>query len=245
LQLEHKITYKPFGDGAILVAWDAEISISISDDILEFQQKIKALKDVNIADVIIGYCSLTVVFKNSGIDYLSAVKNLKKLHTSEYKGVKKTPIIWEIPVCYDLDFGIDLQEMAHKANLKVSEIMKLHSQKCYRVYFIGFLPGFLYLGGLHKQLFFERKANPRLNVPKGAVAIGGEQTGVYPTESAGGWNIIGKTPVNFFNINEDNPCFAEAGDFIKFVPIDKNQFLQIEKEVKDASYKISKTLHNA
>jgi inhibitor of KinA len=103
----------------------------------------------------------------------------------------------------------------------------------------------LYLGGLHKQLFFERKANPRLNVPKGAVAIGGEQTGVYPTESAGGWNIIGKTPVNFFNINEDNPCFAEAGDFIKFVPIDKNQFLQIEKEVKDASYKISKTLHNA
>jgi inhibitor of KinA len=245
LQLKHKITYKPFGDAAILVAWEAEISISISDDILEFRQKIKSLKQVNIADVIIGYSSLTVVFKNSVIDYLTVVKNLKEIYKSKYIGLKKTAFIWEIPVCYDLEFGIDLQELSKTANLEVSEIMKLHAQKLYRVYFIGFLPGFLYLGGLHKQLFFQRKANPRLNVPKGAVAIGGAQTGVYPTESAGGWNIIGKTPVNFFNINEANPCFAKAGDFIKFVPIDKDQFLQIEKEVKDTSYKISKTLHNA
>jgi len=243
--LKHKTTYKPFGDAAILVAWDAKISVSISDDILRFRQKIIALKDSNIADVIVGYSSLTVVFKNSRIDYLSAVKNLKETYNSEYQDFKKTPIIWEIPVCYDLEFGIDLQEMSKKANLEVSEIIKLHSQKRYRVYFIGFLPGFLYLGGLHKQLFFERKANPRLNVPKGAVAIGGEQTGVYPAESAGGWNIIGKTPVNFFNINEHTPCFAKAGDFIKFVPIDKDQFIQIEKEVKDTSYKISKTLYNA
>ena len=247
--MKHKTTYKPFGDAAILVAWDAKISVSISvsisDDILRFRQKIIALKDSNIADVIVGYSSLTVVFKNSRIDYLSAVKNLKETYNSEYQDFKKTPIIWEIPVCYDLEFGIDLQEMSKKANLEVSEIIKLHSQKRYRVYFIGFLPGFLYLGGLHKQLFFERKANPRLNVPKGAVAIGGEQTGVYPAESAGGWNIIGKTPVNFFNINEHTPCFAKAGDFIKFVPIDKDQFIQIEKEVKDTSYKISKTLYNA
>ena len=244
MQLKYKITYKPFGDAAILVAWDAEISVSISDDILEFQQKIKALKDGNIADVIIGYSSLTVVFKNSRIDYLSVVKNLKQLHSSEYKGVKKTPIIWEVPVCYDLEFGVDLQEMANKANLEVSEIVKLHSQKRYRVYFIGFLPGFLYLGGLQKQLFFERKANPRLNVPKGAVAIGGEQTGVYPTESAGGWNIIGKTPVNFFNINEANPCFAKAGDFIKFKSISLDEFQQLEKEIIEKKSQISKTLFN-
>ncbi|EAR12730.1 Allophanate hydrolase subunit 1 [Polaribacter irgensii 23-P] len=240
-----KITYKPFGDAAILIAWDAEISISISNDILEFQQKIKALKDDNIVDVIMGYSSLTVVFKKRKMEYLNAVKSLKKTYFSECNALKKMPFIWEIPVCYDLEFGIDLQEMAKKVNLEVSEIIKLHSQERYRVYFIGFLPGFLYLGGLQKQLFNERKANPRLHVPKGAVAIGGEQTGVYPTESAGGWNIIGKTPINFFNINKDNPCFAKAGDFIKFVAIDKHQFLQIEKEVQDTSYKIFKTLYNA
>jgi len=238
------MTYKPFGNFAILVAWDAEISISISEDILKFQQKIKAIKDPNITDVVMGYSSLTVLFKNTGIGYLSKVKSLKEIYKSKYTGFKKTAFTWEIPVCYDLEYGIDLQEISKKTNLEVSEIIKLHAQTLYRVYFIGFLPGFLYLGGLDAQLFFERKANPRLHVAKGSVAIGGKQTGVYPSESAGGWNVIGKTPVNFFNINENNPCFAKAGDFIKFRAIDKDVFLQIQKEVKENSYQISKTSQN-
>jgi inhibitor of KinA len=129
-------------------------------------------------------------------------------------------------------------------NLEIPEIIKLHSQNPYRVYFIGFLPGFLYLGGLNKQLFFDRKSNPRLKVAQGTVAIGGEQTGVYPSESSGGWNIIGKTPLVFFNIHEDIPCFAKAGDFIKFIPIDKEEFLKIKKEVKEGRYQFSKTLRN-
>ena len=243
--MEHKVTYKPFGDAAILMAWQSEISVSIADDILEFEQKIKALKQANITAVIIGYSSLTIVFENRYINYLNEVKNLKKIYKSKYTGLKKPAFIWEIPVCYDLEFGIDLQEMSKTANLEVSEITKLHAQKLYRVYFIGFLPGFLYLGGLHEQLFFERKSNPRVQVAKGSVAIGGKQTGVYPSESAGGWSIIGKTPIDFFNINLEDPCFAKAGDFIKFIAVDKDAFLQIEKEVKDTSYKISKTRYHA
>ncbi|MFQ3305505.1 MAG: inhibitor of KinA [Polaribacter sp.] len=243
--MEHKVTYKPFGDAAILMAWKSEISVSIADDILEFEQKIKALKQANIAAVIIGYSSLTIVFENRSINYLNEVKNLKEIYKSKYTGQKKPAFIWEIPVCYDLEFGIDLQEMSKTANLEVSEITKLHAQKLYRVYFIGFLPGFLYLGGLHELLFFERKSNPRVQVAKGSVAIGGKQTGVYPSESAGGWSIIGKTPIDFFNINLEDPCFAKAGDFIKFIAVDKDAFLQIEKEVKDASYKISKTRYHA
>jgi inhibitor of KinA len=243
--LEHKITYKPFGDSAILIVWQPEISILISDDILEFQQKIKTLKETNIVAVIIGYSSLTIVFKSRYINYFSEVKNLKEIYKSKYIGQKTLAFIWEIPVCYDLEFGVDLQEIAKTANLEVSEITKLHTQKLYRVYFIGFLPGFLYLGGLNEQLFFERKANPRVQVAKGSVAIGGKQTGVYPAESAGGWNIIGKTPIDFFNVNSACPCFAKAGDFIKFVAVDKDAFLQIEKEVKEASYKISKTPYHA
>ena len=243
--MEHKVTYKPFGDAAILMAWQSEISVSIADDILEFEQKIKALKQANIAAVIIGYSSLTIVFENRSINYLNEVKNLKEIYKSKYTGQKKSAFIWEIPVCYDLEFGIDLQEMSKTANLEVSEITKLHAQKLYRVYFIGFLPGFLYLGGLHELLFFERKSNPRVQVAKGSVAIGGKQTGVYPSESAGGWSIIGKTPIDFFNINLEDPCFAKAGDFIKFIAVDKDAFLQIEKEVKDTSYKISKTRYHA
>jgi inhibitor of KinA len=242
--LGNKVTYKPFGDRAILIEWEAEICASISNTILAFQQKIGTFENRNIVDTIVGYTSLTIVYKMPIVDYLNEVAVLKKINTSKDIGLKKSSFTWEIPVCYDVEFGIDLQEISKVTNLEISEIMKLHSQNLYRIYFIGFLPGFLYLGGLNKQLFFNRKSNPRLKVAKGTVAIGGEQTGVYPSESAGGWNIIGKTPVNFFNINEDSPCFAKAGDFIKFVSIDKNEFLQIEREVKANAYQISKTLQN-
>ncbi len=241
----HKTTYKPYGDSAILIDWHAEISISISNDILEFYKKIKDLKDKNIVEVIIGYSSLTIVFKKRITDYFKEVKSLKEVYNLKDISFKRTPFIWQIPVCYDVDFGKDLQEMSNITKLEISEIITLHSEKLYRVYFIGFLPGFCYLGGLNERLFLERKPNPRLHVAKGSVAIGGKQTGIYPAESAGGWNIIGKTPVDFFNVCLEHPCFAKAGDFIKFITVDKEEFFQIEKEVKDTSYEISKVLYNA
>lgn len=242
--MDTKITYTPFGDSAILIEWEPKICASISNAILEFQHKIRAFENSNIVDTIVGYTSLTIIYKTSITDYFNEVVVLKEINTSKNKSLVKSSFTWEIPVCYDVEFGIDLQEISKATNLEISEIIKLHSQNSYRVYFIGFLPGFLYLGGLNKQLFFDRKSNPRLKVAKGAVAIGGEQTGVYPSESAGGWNIIGKTPVNFFNINEESPCFAKAGDFIKFIVIDKEEFLQIEKEVETDVYQIFKTLRN-
>lgn len=241
----HKTTYKPYGDSAILIDWHAEISISISNDILEFYKKIKDLKDKNIVEVIIGYSSLTIVFKKRITDYFKEVKSLKEVYNLKDISFKRTPFIWQIPVCYDVDFGKDLQEMSNITKLEISEIITLHSEKLYRVYFIGFLPGFCYLGGLNERLFLERKPNPRLHVAKGSVAIGGKQTGIYPAESAGGWNIIGKTPVNFFNVYLEHPCFVKAGDFIKFITVGKEEFFQIEKEVKDTSYEISKVLYNA
>jgi inhibitor of KinA len=243
--LGHKTTYKPYGDSAILIDWHAEISISISNDILEFYKKIKDLKDTNIVEVIIGYSSLTIVFKKRITDYFKEVKSLKEVYNLKDISFKRTPFIWQIPVCYDVDFGKDLQEMSNITKLEISEIITLHSEKLYRVYFIGFLPGFCYLGGLNERLFLERKPNPRLHVAKGSVAIGGKQTGIYPAESAGGWNIIGKTPVDFFNVCLEHPCFVKAGDFIKFITVGKEEFFQIEKEVKDTSYEISKVLYNA
>jgi len=243
--LGHKTTYKPYGDSAILIDWHAEISISISNDILEFYKKIKDLKDKNIVEVIIGYSSLTIVFKKRITDYFKEVKSLKEVYNLKDISFKRTPFIWQIPVCYDVDFGKDLQEMSNITKLEISEIITLHSEKLYRVYFIGFLPGFCYLGGLNERLFLERKPNPRLHVAKGSIAIGGKQTGIYPAESSGGWNIIGKTPVDFFNVCLEHPCFAKAGDFIKFITVGKDEFFQIEKEVKDTSYEISKVLYNA
>jgi len=118
----------------------------------------------------------------------------------------------------------------------------MHSNNIYTVFFMGFLPGFMYLGGLDERLFFNRKPNPRLHIAKGSVAIGGKQTGVYPSKSAGGWNIIGRTPISFFNIKDEIPCFTKAGDKIKFVPISLDEYHRIEKRIVKNTYTISKTV---
>ena len=150
--------------------------------------------------------------------------SLASLYTIEHSQHSTTTNLWKVPVCYDVELGIDLEEISHTLKLSIQEIIDLHSQAIYTVYFIGFLPGFLYLGGLDNRLEIKRKSNPRLHVDKGSVAIGGSQTGVYPQDSAGGWNIIGKTPLSFFNLDHNNPCFAKPGDKIQFVPISLEEF---------------------
>ena len=124
----------------------------------------------------------------------------------------------------------------------LAEIIRLHTETDYIVYFIGFQPGFLYIGGLHQNLHVPRKSNPRVRVDKGSVGIGGAQTGVYPQNSSGGWNIIGKSPLNFFNMKATNPCFAKSGDRIQFVAVDIHTFYQIEREVINQEFIIKKSL---
>lgn len=239
------ITYKKFGDKAILIEWEAIINDEILNDILLFKEKITSKKSIEFVDLIQGYNSLTIVYKTFITDFDKEVQLLKSIYISTLKIKKQDYFQWEIPVCYDLEFGIDLEEMSQKLKIEIPEIIKLHTEAVCKIYFIGFLPGFLYLGGLNEKLFFDRKPNPRLNVLKGSVAIGGKQTGIYPNNSAGGWNIIGKTPINFFDVEKENPCFAKAGDFIKFKPISLDEFYQLEKEIAENRYQISKTLHNA
>ncbi|MEM1003631.1 MAG: carboxyltransferase domain-containing protein, partial [Bacteroidota bacterium] len=116
-------------------------------------------------------------------------------------------------------------------------LVNLHSGKDYPIYFFGFLPGFFYLGGLDKRLFCARKTSPRKLVPKGSVGIGGEQTGIYPHDSPGGWQIIGRTPVNLFNVKTVPPVFAEIGDLIRFIPVDLKEFKRIEYQKNDCQIK--------
>ena len=237
-----EITYKPFGKQAILIEWTPIISDEILKDNLHFKLRIEQQKEFFFTDLIVGYNSLTIKFKNEFVDFYEVIKVLKSIYKIKNVTIKQENFVWEIPVCYELQFGIDLEEISKKSKQTSEEIIRLHSEKLYTIYFIGFLPGFLYLGGLNEQLFFDRKPNPRLQVAKGSVAIGGKQTGVYPSNSAGGWNIIGKTPINFFDIKNENPCFAKAGDKIKFIPITLDTFYQLEKEVARNKYQISNTL---
>ncbi|WP_435261367.1 5-oxoprolinase subunit PxpB [Tenacibaculum sp. nBUS_03] len=231
-----EISYKPFGEKAILIEWEAKISTVILDDIINFKTKISFGKKDELDDCIVGYHSLTLVYKENIKDISLEIESLKAISILENIKNSEVRYIWDIPVCYDLQFGIDLEEMSKVKKISIEEIIKYHTQHEYTVYFIGFLPGFLYLGGLNKSLYMDRKATPRLEVFEGAVAIGGNQTGVYPFKSPGGWNIIGKTPVLFFNKKNSSPCFAKPGDKIRFNSVSLEEFKNLEEEIVEEGY---------
>jgi inhibitor of KinA len=141
-------------------------------------------------------------------------------------------------VCYDEKFGLDLSGIATKNKLGIPKIKSLHSTPVYTIFFIGFLPGFLYLGGLDKKLFFPRKKSPRKEVEKGAVGIAGKQTGIYPQKSPGGWQIIGNCPLDLFDVHENPPSIFKAGDKIKFYPISLEEHQDISEQVETGKFKI-------
>ncbi len=237
-------TWKPFGRRAILIEWTAKIDEQILKDIIQFKERIVAHRQELVEDCIIGYHSLTVVYIKEIVDYRTERDALERLY-AEKSSENPTPnFLWEVPVCYNAAFGVDLEAIAEKLTLSVEEVIRLHSEAVYTVYFIGFLPGFLYLGGMDPRLEIERKPNPRLRVARGSVAIGGLQTGVYPQDSAGGWNIIGRTPLSFFDVTAPRPCFAQSGDKVQFTAIGRKSFQRLETEVRTGRYQPPKTKLN-
>ena len=236
--MKFQLTYKLFGRSAILVEWPANISQDIIQDIISFERQVKEID--SILDTIIAYNSLLIRYQNPIVDKELTISQLKKKYTASSYLIKQDQFLWEIPVCYDASFGIDLEEIANKKKCSVADIVRLHTETDYLVYFIGFQPGFLYLGGLNQNLHVPRKSTPRVRVDKGSVGIGGAQTGVYPQNSSGGWNIIGKSPLNFFNMKATNPCFAKPGDRIQFVAVDIHTFYEIEREVIKQEFIIKK-----
>lgn len=234
----YQLTYFRYSDHSILIEWPAQIAIAILDDLLLFKKSIETNGNQSILHVVSAYHSLLVIYTSEIIAYDERVADLKDLY-QECSSVEKQPRrLWKIPVCYDPLFGIDLAEISEVKNTSVTKLIRWHSDVVYRVYFIGFLPGFLYLGGLDPHLAMPRKKSPRQHIEKGAVAIGGEQTGVYPNASPGGWNIIGNSPINFFEPASEVPCFASPGDAIKFASIDVSKHQEIISQVSQGTYNL-------
>lgn len=235
---DYKLTYHRFSERSILVQWPQKIDENILNDVLIFKNHLLNSSIKSILQINNGYNSILIIYKTT----IDNINNEFLILNALYSGrvsIKKCALRhWKIPVCYDDEFGIDLDEMSKVKQLTKSEIIKLHSKAIYTIFFIGFLPGFLYLGGLDKRLFFPRKESPRLEVKKGSVAIGNEQTGIYPNSSPAGWNIIGNSPLEFFNAKANHPCFAQAGDKIQFIPIDINAYRKIKEEIQSKTYSI-------
>ncbi len=232
----YKLKYKPLGSIAALVEWPYKIDYNILNDINLFRNTLNAELVEYVLDTVPAYNSITVFFNTKKIKYSGIVKKIKEAYKIKNKKQINNTILWKIPVCYEDEFGIDLELLSQSKKISKQKIIKLHSSTIYDVHFIGFLPGFLYLGGLKEALHFERKSTPRQKILKGDVAIANNQTGIYPRVSPGGWNIIGNSPIDFFDVNLDPPCFARSGDKIKFVSVDKTTYTAIQEKVKQGVY---------
>lgn len=236
--MSYKPIYKPYGERAILIEWSAAIDKKILFDIVRFKEEIKKNNLKYLIEIRIAYNSVLIIYDSDLIVFENEIQTLKKLYSQIHQDFKSTVKQWKIPVCYDAIFAIDLDDISLEKGLSKESIIERHSKTVYTVYFIGFLPGFMYLGGLDEKLHTPRKETPRLKIDKGAVAIGGEQTGVYPSESPGGWNIIGNSPIEFFNPEKDIPCFVNAGDTIVFKPISLKEYKDIKTLVEAGVYHI-------
>jgi inhibitor of KinA len=175
------------------------------------------------------YSSLTIYFNEeiSSQEVKKYVTDLLEKNTSASSLVDNTSSAkHNIPVCYDPSYGLDLVNVAEEKNLSVDEIIAMHTSQTFRVYMIGFVPGFAYMGTLPSNLETKRKNIPRLEVPKGSVAIAGLQTGIYPATIPGGWNILGRTLINLFDKTKEPCSFLQAGDLVQFQSITKEEFDQ-------------------
>ncbi len=233
---------------AILIEWPEKICEKQHQHIVNCQLAMKHTLAENCIETIVSYASLMVYYRfdffieHYGAD---ATHHINQLLQNIIKGCSSTndlaPYsttsastitneVIEIPVYYGEEAGWDLNEVAHRTSLSITEVIDRHTQTTYRAFALGFTPGFCYLGTLPAALALPRKESPRLAVPKGAIAIAEKQTAVYPNSSPGGWHIIGQTPLDMTSIHPTNNRFnttISVGDNVKFIAINKEKFLTL------------------
>ena len=224
------------GDSSVLVEFGKEISPEINRKITATVQLMKEQHIEGVVDMIPAFCSLLVNYDPRVISYDDLKKRLEillKMEVTAGEGCRK---VYEIPVCYGGEYGPDIENIAEHAGLSVEEVIKIHSSRDYLIYMLGFLPGFCYLGGLDERLFTPRLGTPRTAIPAGSVGIGGEQTGIYPIASPGGWQLIGRTPLKLYDSEREKPVLLESGQYIKFRPVTEEEYKAIEKQVENDTY---------
>ena len=216
------------GDHAIVYKSNTGQLKGIDQDLLAFTQFVMNEKINGLKDIILAYDTLTLVYDILYFDsnpFLFAHTILEQFNASKKcLNATENKSIIEIPVCYDASLGIDLQNAIKASNCSIDELIQQHSDKIYTVYCLGFLPGFAYMGDVPNAIQLPRHPSPRSKVLAGSVGIAGRQTGIYPMNSPGGWQIIGRTPIRIFDPASPSLTLFKAGDQIKFKPIDLASF---------------------
>lgn len=216
--------FRQCGDSALTVYFENEISPEVNACVTSLYDELSENNIKGVRELLPTFNALTVFYDPFAVSAKALERKIRKrisLLTGTVKKDRRTVII---PVCYESRFALDIDNVCRHNGLERDEVIDIHSSKEYLIYMLGFLPGFPYLGGLDERIATPRLASPRTQIPAGSVGIGGNQTGVYPLASPGGWQIIGRTPLRLFDAQREEPVFYSAGDYICFKPISETEF---------------------
>ncbi|MDY0235331.1 MAG: 5-oxoprolinase subunit PxpB [Gudongella sp.] len=235
-----KIKFLVAGDSSLVMEFGNSISPIINSKIRNVLNLIEASDIVGILELIPTYRSIQVIYNPLLIEYDSLIDKLTEIGNSINEDSANSDRIVEIPTLYGGEYGPDIEFVAEHNGITVEEVIRIHSSTDYLLYMLGFTPGFGYLGGMSEKIAAPRLQVPRTKIPAGSTGVAGTQTGIYPIDSPGGWQLIGRTPIKLYDPLADPPVLLNAGDYIRFTPIsDESEYLKILEAVNNKDYKVN------
>lgn len=223
------------GEETWLVEYEPRLDVGINARVHRLARALAGASLDGIRDVVPGMASLAVHADGDRIDDREIEGLLGQLIASSADDEAPAGRLHELPVCYEPPFALDIEDVARRCGCSIPDVAERHSTSEYRVFMIGFLPGFPYLGVLDSRLCLPRRDVPRAVVPRGSVAIAGSQTGIYPSDSPGGWHVIGRTPISLFDAGATPPGRLAPGDRVRFVPVPASRFEALARPGAEAT----------
>ena len=212
------------GDAAVVVELPARVDPAINAQLVAWADAIRDRCGSAVRDAVVGYCTLTVYFDPFRVDPRWIENEIRTIAADADAAPPTDGPLVDVPVCYGGELGPDLDDVAARIGCTPADVIEMHASREYRVYVVGFVPGFAYMGVVDDRLALPRRASPRTRVPAGSVAIAAGQTGIYPMETPGGWHILGRTPVRPFDPRRAEPVLFRPGDRVRFTPISREEF---------------------
>lgn len=212
------------GDAALVLEFPARIDPAVNDRVTSTASELRTRWGAILRDVVVGYCTVTVYYDPLQIDAPWLEGEIRQAAQRAGRVRRHAGALVQVPVCYEGSLAPDLEDVAAFGGCSPEDVVRWHTGRRYRVYMIGFSPGFAYMGEVDPRIAAPRRAVPRAAVPAGAVAIAGGQTGIYPAETPGGWNIIGRTTLKPWDPDRIEPILFHPGDSVDFVPISRAQY---------------------
>ncbi|QIA27240.1 5-oxoprolinase subunit PxpB [Thermaerobacter sp. PB12/4term] len=225
------------GDCGLYVTFTQVIDPAVNRQVHRLARTVQSGRWPGVVDLVPAYASLYIRYDPLTVTFEELVRRCREQLEDPGDNPPEPARVCLLPTVYGGEWGPDLEEVARQHGLTPAEVVRLHAGRDYFVYFLGFAPGFPFLGGLDPRLATPRRSVPRTRVPAGSVGIAGAQTGVYPVESPGGWNLIGRTPVRLFDPAASPPALLRPGHFVRFVPVDAGEYRRIELAVARGAYR--------